>query len=145
MVEDEDSQNQDRDQKARQHPRAPMALKVEYTQLNRFFSDYTSNISKGGTFIRSDRPLKVGTEFIFHLHVPARESPIELSGRVAWVNSQGRKEVPEIDELGMGILFIYEGADEKAKLEREVEELMVESMGVEMYRGLVESLKKDGS
>jgi len=35
----------------RQTERVPIELKVEYKRLNTFFSDYTKNISKGGTFI----------------------------------------------------------------------------------------------
>ena len=126
-------------------PRAPMTLEVVYSQMNRFFSDYTSNISKGGTFIRTERPLKVGTEFIFQLKLPVREEPLEIKGRVAWVNSQGRKEVPAVKELGMGILFIFDGAEEKAQLEGIVENLMVEALGEEHYRGLVDSMRKNSS
>jgi type IV pilus assembly protein PilZ len=30
--------------------------------MNAFFADYTKNISRGGTFIRTDKPLDIGTE-----------------------------------------------------------------------------------
>ena len=45
----------------REAPRQPIELKVEYKRLNTFFADYTKNISKGGTFIKTNRPLPVGT------------------------------------------------------------------------------------
>ncbi|HKO52206.1 MAG TPA: PilZ domain-containing protein, partial [Polyangiaceae bacterium] len=45
--------------------RAPIELKVEYKRLNTFFADYTKNISRGGTFIATDKPLPVGTDFVF--------------------------------------------------------------------------------
>ena len=45
--------------------RGPIALRVDYKRLNSFFADYTKNISRGGTFIRTDRPLQLGTEFVF--------------------------------------------------------------------------------
>ena len=51
----------------RSHPRIPIELKVEYRKLNTFFADYTKNICKGGTFIRTKRPLSVGTKFLFKL------------------------------------------------------------------------------
>ena len=54
----------------RESGRAPIELKVEYKKLNTFFADYTRNISKGGTFIRTDHPLPVGTRFAFTLAVP---------------------------------------------------------------------------
>ena len=37
--------------------RAPIELKVEYKRLNTFFADYTRNISRGGTFIGTDKPV----------------------------------------------------------------------------------------
>ncbi|HWN69111.1 MAG TPA: PilZ domain-containing protein, partial [Haliangium sp.] len=54
----------------REHGRKPIELEVTYKRLNAFFSDYTKNISKGGTFIKTEKPLEVGTEFLFKLHVP---------------------------------------------------------------------------
>ena len=65
--------------------RAPIELKVEYKRLNTFFADYTRNISRGGTFIRTDRPLDIGTEFVFALVVPHVGEPLRLKGRVQWV------------------------------------------------------------
>ncbi|MGH7280839.1 MAG: hypothetical protein ACRELY_04895 [Polyangiaceae bacterium] len=50
--------------------RAAITLRVDYKRLNTFFADYTKNISKGGTFIRTTKPLDVGTEFVFVLSFP---------------------------------------------------------------------------
>ena len=50
--------------------RRPIELKVEYKRLNTFFADYTKNISRGGTFIKTARPLPIGTEFLFKLFIP---------------------------------------------------------------------------
>ena len=61
--------------------RAPIELKVEYKRLNTFFADYTRNISRGGTFIGTDKPLKVGTEFVFALGIPNIPEPLRLRGR----------------------------------------------------------------
>jgi type IV pilus assembly protein PilZ len=66
----------------RQHNRAPIELKVDYKKLNSFFADYTKNISKGGTFIKTKKPLPVGTRFLFKLTVPRREPAFELLGEV---------------------------------------------------------------
>ncbi len=54
----------------RDDPRVPIELRVEYKKLNTFFADYTKNICKGGTFIRTKKPLDVGTIFLFQLSVP---------------------------------------------------------------------------
>jgi len=71
----------------RKSERAAIELKVEYKKLNGFFSDYTKNISKGGTFIKTSKPLAIGTEFVFKLFVPFSEQAFELRGEVAWVNT----------------------------------------------------------
>src|SRR5262249_50944435 len=69
----------------REHFRAPIELKVEYKKLNTFFADYTKNICKGGTFIKTKKPLDIGTEFLFKLSVPNLGEPLALRGQVKWV------------------------------------------------------------
>src|SRR5277367_3688894 len=65
--------------------RAAITLKVDYRRLNSFFADYTKNISKGGTFIRTSKPLDVGTEFVFVLSLPSHNAQLALKGEVVWV------------------------------------------------------------
>jgi type IV pilus assembly protein PilZ len=121
----------------RVHPRAPIELKVEYKKMNTFFADYTKNISKGGTFIKTDRPLPVGTEFIFRLTLPKRDRPFELKGTVIWTNQPSEVQNPEVDQMGMGIRFIFETEGDRDRFELEVEQMMVASLGVELYERLV--------
>ncbi len=122
----------------RAHPRAPIELKVEYKKMNTFFSDYTKNISKGGTFIKTERPLKVGTEFLFKLAIPAVDVPFQIRGRVAWVNTEGEQQRPEVEENGMGIKFIYEDDAQRSRFEGIVEDLMQRSLGDVVYKKLLE-------
>ncbi len=107
--------------------RAPIELKVEYKRLNTFFADYTKNISKGGTFIRTDKPLEVGTEFIFALAVPGVTAPLRLLGKVQWAVRPGA----EADEgpPGMGIEFLYQSDGDRRAVADAVEELMVRELG----------------
>jgi type IV pilus assembly protein PilZ len=109
----------------RQHARRPIELKVEYKRLNAFFADYTRNISNGGTFIRTDKPLGIGTEFVFKLAVPRLEEPLSIRGQVKWVVEAGNPE----EEPGMGIKFLYRDASERRVVEEIVEKLMVDSLG----------------
>src|SRR5436190_23652443 len=104
----------------RENPRVPIELKVEYKKLNTFFADYTKNICKGGTFIRTKKPLDVGTVFVFQLAVPKLKEPIAIRGEVKWVKREGEpppEGVPADHEPGMGIRFIYDTAEERAGLE----------------------------
>lgn len=123
----------------RDDQRAPIELKVEYKKMNTFFADYTKNISKGGTFIKTDRPLPLGTEFLFKLTLPKREAPFELLGRVIWTNRPEEVQNPEIDAMGMGIRFIFSADEERLEFEKQVEGLMVESLGEHLFSKLVTS------
>jgi len=125
------------DAKRRKHPRAPIELKVEYKKMNTFFSDYTKNISKGGTFIKTDRPLPVGTEFVFKLFVPALPKPIELRGRVVWHNTATDMQRPDQPSPGMGISFIYQNDDDRQTFEGAVEKMMRASLGDRIYDRLL--------
>jgi type IV pilus assembly protein PilZ len=107
--------------------RHAIELKVEYKRLNTFFADYTKNISKGGTFIRTDKPLDIGTEFIFALTIPKLEAPVRLCGKVLWIThvDQATEESPP----GMGIRFKYASDAERRATEDVVEGLMRDQLG----------------
>ena len=124
----------------RREARAPIELKVEYKRLNTFFYDYTKNISKGGTFIKTERPLGIGTVFLFKLIVPTQADPLALRGEVRWIVKEGEPlppQAPAGHEPGMGIKFVYDSADQRKDLERFVEKMMVDSLGQLIYSRLV--------
>lgn len=107
--------------------RTPIELKVEYKRLNTLFADYTRNISKGGTFIRTKKPLKIGTEFLFALSAPQMSEPIRILGRVQWITDEA--SATEERPAGMGIRFVYADDDERARVEGTVERLMSSELG----------------
>lgn len=111
----------------RRDDRSAIELNVEYKRINTFFSDYTRNISKGGTFIRTARPLDVGTEFVFALRIPNLDEPLRLRGIVKWVVTQ-EESAPE-SPAGMGIQFQYADVTERRGTEEIVEGLMARELG----------------
>ncbi len=119
----------------RHAPRAPIELRVEYKRLNSFFADYTRNISRGGTFIRTNKPLDIGTEFMFKLLIPKLPQPLELHGKVQWIVRP--EDVTEGKEPGMGIGFIYASDFERRRIEGVVEKLMIESLGPILYEKIM--------
>src|SRR5262245_7274770 len=128
------------DDDRRREERAPIELKVEYKRLNTFFYDYTKNISKGGTFIKTDRPLEIGTVFLFRLLIPTLPSALALRGEVRWVVRAGEPVpgvVPAGHEAGMGIRFVYDSRDQRAMIEGAVETLMVGSLGQRIFKRLI--------
>ena len=115
------------DDERRRDRRAPIELKVEYKRLNTFFADYTKNISRGGTFIGTQRPLAVDTEFVFALTVPNLPEPLRLRGKVIWVVPT--EEATKGNPAGMGIEFQYTGDEERAEKETVVEKLLADQLG----------------
>jgi type IV pilus assembly protein PilZ len=108
----------------------PIELKVDYKKMNSFFADYTKNISKGGTFIKTKKPLAIGTQFLFKLTVPKRDEPFSLLGEVVWSRTEG-------EEPGMGIRFVYTDDGQRRDFEGMVERMMAESLGPEISRALL--------
>jgi type IV pilus assembly protein PilZ len=111
----------------RSHARAPIELKVEYKRVNTFFADYTKNISRGGTFISTQRPLPVGTEFVFALGVPSMPEPLKLQGKVIWITTA--EDSSPANPAGMGIEFQYSSEQERQRKEAAVERLLIAELG----------------
>jgi type IV pilus assembly protein PilZ len=128
---------EDPDRERRIDARSPIELKVEYKRLNTFFADYTKNISRGGTFIKTTRPLPVGTEFLFKLFVPGRDEPLTIHGEVQRIIDEAAGE-----ESGMAIKFVYREGDPQAEIARIVEGMMTESLGPRIYARLMDHAGK---
>ena len=112
----------------RDEDRAAITLKVDYKRLNTFFADYTKNISKGGTFIRTTKPLALGTEFVFVLTVPEpKPVHLELTGEVKWIVSEA--EAAPDQPAGMGIQFVFKDEGEQERVSTFVTDLMRASLG----------------
>ncbi|MBS2020028.1 MAG: TIGR02266 family protein [Deltaproteobacteria bacterium] len=111
--------------------RGEAALRVDYKRLNTFIADYTKNISKGGTFVRTTNALPVGAEidFVLALPSPDGQEPVELQlrGVVKWIvsASEATAEKPE----GMGIQFLFANDDQRRAIEKTVEDIMAAALG----------------
>jgi type IV pilus assembly protein PilZ len=118
----------------REDGRAPITLRVDYKRLNTFFADYTKNISKGGTFIKTTKPLEVGTEFVFVLALPD-SGQLELTGEVKWVVST--TDATDESPAGMGIQFVFQDDSERRKVEEFVANLMRGALGPQLTSRLL--------
>jgi type IV pilus assembly protein PilZ len=119
----------------RTEDRHAIELKVEYKRLNTFFADYTKNISKGGTFVRTDKPLAIGAEFVFALTIPQLAAPVRLRGKVVWTTPP--EKATEGSPAGMGIKFQYSSDDERFQTEAVVERLMRAELGEQISAKLL--------
>jgi type IV pilus assembly protein PilZ len=84
--------------------RIQKTLSLTYKDDLAFISAYTSNISTGGLFIKTDKPLRLGDQFLLRLQVPSLQEPLKVSCEVAWVRSAD--EATKKEPAGMGIKFI---------------------------------------
>ena len=119
----------------RESGRAALELQVEYDRLNALLSDYTHNISRGGTFIRTDRPLPVGTVLSFTIRAPELGDPIVLRGVVRWVVDTRNAGTGR--PSGMGIAFVYDSPAHREALEARLDRLMVQSLGPAAFEQLM--------
>ncbi|NMB73963.1 MAG: TIGR02266 family protein [Myxococcales bacterium] len=92
----------------RRQRRAEAEIRVEYRTVGSFLSDYVTNISRGGVFVRTDTPLRIGTRVRLVFSLPGMPFPFDLNGEVRWVQERPNREHPE---RGMGIAF--DGIDER--------------------------------
>ncbi len=83
--------------------RRPAKLRISYKKASTFVKEYSKNLKRGGTFIKTKKPLDVGRECILHLTVPGWDDAIEIHGNVVW-SSKG-VEVMVGQEEGMGIKY----------------------------------------
>jgi uncharacterized protein (TIGR02266 family) len=87
--------------KDRRHSeRENVKIPVDYSAVDAFFSEFTTNINEGGMFIETETPSALDTMVQLQVRLPDLERPIKLGGRVAWV-SDGKADSPP----GMGIEF----------------------------------------
>jgi type IV pilus assembly protein PilZ len=105
---------------------ARITLRVDYKRMNTFFADYAKNISKGGSFIRTDKPLPVGTAFLFVLALPDG-APIELEGVVESV--VGPTENAAAPPAGMKLRFVFDDEQKRKALETDIRTRMNAALG----------------
>ncbi len=99
-------------------------IPVAYKTVGSFLSDWATNISHGGLFINTRKPLAVGTAVTILIQLPGAKFPCELAGRVT--------RVAEFDNHanmvpGMGIEFT--GVDET---QRQVIDAFVQRLRTEL-------------
>lgn len=88
------------DSERRQSERQALKVPVDYSAVDAFFGEFSANINEGGIFIETDAPPEIDTLVQLQFRVPGLDRPIQVSGRVAWINDD-----KDGDAAGMGIEF----------------------------------------
>jgi len=84
--------------------RIQKTLSLTYKDDQAFVSAYASNISTGGLFVKTEKPLRLGDQFMLRLQLPSLHEPLRVSCEVAWV--RGATEASAKQPAGMGLKFI---------------------------------------
>ena len=85
----------------RKHPRVLLRALVDYESEDTFLYDYSKDLSQGGLFIQTDKPLKVNETIDLKFSLPDIAKVFEVKGQVRWVNPESVGGLMK----GMGIAF----------------------------------------
>jgi type IV pilus assembly protein PilZ len=96
----------------RQDERYPVNLRVDCSSRDAFAASYATNVSRGGLFIASDRPLPPYSALELTLTLPGSSDRVRALGRVVW-NSEIRIGT---GHAGMGIKFLSMSCEDWGRL-----------------------------
>jgi type IV pilus assembly protein PilZ len=94
----------------RAQERVEVTWDVDCRSDETFLYAYITNVSAMGLFVRTEKPLAVGTRLELSF-TPEGVRPFRLLGEVAWLNSDAASPNP-----GMGVRFVDLHADERERL-----------------------------
>ncbi len=109
----------------RQHERAPLRLQLNYRDATggNFLYEYSRNISDGGIFIETDKPLPEGVRLTVRFQPPGSEDTLEVEGEVAWVNPM--RDGDANPNPGMGVRFVEMDDELRATIESIVKAVLI--------------------
>ena len=84
--------------------RVQKTLSLTYKDDMAFVRSYIGNISTGGLFIKTDKPLPQGEQFLLRLQLPDLAEPLKISCEVVWARTKG--QATQKEQAGMGVKFI---------------------------------------
>jgi len=83
--------------------RVPVEIQIQYETADGFFQDYIRNLSLGGIFIETPKPLPMNTKLKVQFSLPDMSAPIVAEGVVVHTLRVGQPKNPSVS--GMGIRF----------------------------------------
>jgi uncharacterized protein (TIGR02266 family) len=112
------------DAEKRRSERTPLVVRVDYTTVDSFFSEFTANINEGGLFIETENPPPTGTAVLLKFKLPGEEDPILVHGRVVWTTARSASSGPG---PGMGIEFDNLDREARTRIDQVVRNLRRDS------------------
>jgi type IV pilus assembly protein PilZ len=94
-----------------------------FREYGAFVKAYMLNVSNGGLFVKTEEPFPLDHPVSLRLILPSDKAPLDIEGRVVWINPKGRKNsFPK----GMGIQFEKMDDAARGKLDEFVEKYQKE-------------------
>jgi len=89
----------------RQNKRKAVGLlvKLGHQGLDDFVAKYATNLSEGGMFVRSKKPLAIGTVLSFKVEIANGQRVMQGTAKVKWVRAEAKSHA---EPSGMGLEFI---------------------------------------
>jgi len=100
----------------------PAKLKIRYKRPQTFVKELMENLERGGTYIKTPKPLELGRRCLFELMVPGFAKPLRVRGSVVW-SSRGESSLPKGQAPGMVIDYDTEDTAGMDALRRAVQTL----------------------
>ena len=96
----------------RTSPRVAPNIEIVFRESGSFIKSYMLNVSGGGIFIRTDRPLPLDSALAIKMQLPGDSEKMPVQGKVVWSNGHS-KAFP----AGMGIQFTEVAPGHKEKID----------------------------
>jgi hypothetical protein len=85
--------------------------------------------------------MEVGERFVFEMEIPGEDETIPLVGEVRWrVTAQDvkgvKKDIEDLD-VGMGVAFVFDNAEEQDHFTEKVMGMLYEAFGTEIAHELM--------
>ena len=96
----------------RRHPRIYRPIEVNYHVGEESYRDSTMSLSMGGLYVKTDRPMEVGSLFHVDFTLPGFDYLFKAWGKVIWIKTVEDTHGPP----GMGVKFLNVHDDDKRAL-----------------------------
>ena len=128
------------DRENREKERVPFETEVQVENSGEFVEKFAGNISRGGMFVKTPRPLDVGREVVLKVAL-AGGGYLEVEGIVAWTRTD--EDTKTSEPPGMGIRFKQLGAGIEVLVDRIVTAGEARASTDGMIRLLVMQLRRN--
>lgn len=96
----------------RRHPRIYRPVQVHYRYGQEQYSEFTMSLSMGGLYVKTPRPLEVGSIFLLNFTLPDLRHDFHIRGQVIWKKFLEDEHGPP----GMGVKFMDAAEEDRRAL-----------------------------